>query len=501
MKRLGVILLATVGLASLAHAADVLPTVKPAPPSKPNCFGSFWSWLNSSAEDCPLTYAGVTAYATIDIGYGFQTNGAPFNPNADKLAYGIQKYSNGRRWAPSYNGLSASVVGLKMKEDLGYGWSVIGLVEAGVNPYSGMLLNPPQSLTDNNVNTLANQSANFDSSRNGAWNNSQAFLGISNQTFGTLAGGRMNSLSFDTQSKYDPLGGSAAFSLIGFSNSFPGFGDTETVRPNTAFAYRLSYANFRVAALAQVGGYDLGNGSNGLYQGQLGGDFGNLSLDGIVSWAKDAVSLANFAGSNLAQLDHTGQYFIKLNNVYYDPNTILKATLSNNAAVELMAKYKWDKLTLYGGYIYARLGNPSDAYAGGFPTISQGIFVPPGQVTSSNYNVNKILNTFWTGARYSIFDNLDLATGLYYQMQNDFNFTVNKQGHTIGAACTGISTGVSSNKCAGSQGAVSFLADWKPYKRVDVYAGVMISNVWGGLANGFLHTQNIDPTVGIRVRF
>ena len=50
-------------------------------------------------------------------------------------------------------------------------------------------------------------------------------------------------------------------------------------------------------------------------------------------------------------------------------------------------------------------------------------------------------------------------------------------------------------------GAVSFLADWKPYKRVDVYAGVMISNVWGGLANGFLHTQNIDPTVGIRVKF
>ena len=277
MKRLGIILLATVGLASLAHAADVLPTVEPAPPSKPNCFGSFWSWLNSSADDCPLTYAGVTAYATIDIGYGFQTNGAPFNPNADKLAYGIQKFGNGRRWAPSYNGLSTSVVGLKMKEDLGYGWTVIGLVEAGVNPYSGNLLDPPRSLADNNVNTLAHQSANFDSSRNGAWNNSQAYLGIGNKTFGALTGGRMNSLSFDTQPRYDPLGGSAAFSLIGFSNSFPGFGDTETVRPNTAFAYRLAYANFRAAALAQVGGYDLGNGSNGLYQGQLGADFGNLS--------------------------------------------------------------------------------------------------------------------------------------------------------------------------------------------------------------------------------
>jgi hypothetical protein len=38
-------------------------------------------------------------------------------------------------------------------------------------------------------------------------------------------------------------------------------------------------------------------------------------------------------------------------------------------------------------------------------------------------------------------------------------------------------------------------------KRVDVYGGVMVSNVWGGLANGHLYTQNVDPTVGLRIRF
>jgi hypothetical protein len=36
---------------------------------------------------------------------------------------------------------------------------VIGLVEAGINPYSGMFLNSPRSLADNNVNPLANQTA------------------------------------------------------------------------------------------------------------------------------------------------------------------------------------------------------------------------------------------------------------------------------------------------------------------------------------------------------
>ena len=79
---------------------------------------------------------------------------------------------------------------------------------------------------------------------------------------------------------------------------------------------------------------------------------------------------------------------------------------------------------------------------------------------------------------------------------------------------------VSSSKCGGSQDGISFLLDWKPVKRVDIYAGIMITNVYGGLANGFFststvvvpgtttalsvntaRTQNYDPTVGIRVRF
>ena len=115
-----------------------------------------------------------------------------------------------------------------------------------------------------------------------------------------------------------------------------------------------------------------------MYQGQLGADFGPLSLDGIVSWAKDAVSLSSFSGANVAEVGHTGQWFIDVNDAYYDPNSVLKATLSNNFGVELLSKYRWDKVTFYGGYIYARLSNPSDDYLTGFPTMAQGIFIPPG---------------------------------------------------------------------------------------------------------------------------
>jgi hypothetical protein len=38
-------------------------------------------------------------------------------------------------------------------------------------------------------------------------------------------------------------------------------------------------------------------------------------------------------------------------------------------------------------------------------------------------------------------------------------------------------------------------------ERVDLYAGVMISNIYGGLANGYQATQNIAPTAGLRVKF
>src|SRR5271166_1762073 len=298
--RAGVVLLATVALAGLADAEDLAPKSAPEGAPPPDCFSSLWTYLNSSTDDCPLTYAGVTLYGTIDGGYGYETHGVPGNPSAGKVNYGIQKDSNNTHWLWSPNALSTSVIGLKMKEDLGYGWSLIGVVEAGFDPYSGTLINAPRSRADNNVNALG-------------------FIGVSNPVYGRLTFGRTNSLALDALSSYDPVA-STAFSPFGFTSSFAGFGNSPTVRPNTAFTYRLTVGTFRVAAQAQVGGYAIGNASNGQYQGQIGADFGDLSLDGVVNWTKDAVSLSSYSGSPPSG---------------YDVNDVLKATLSNSAGVEL----------------------------------------------------------------------------------------------------------------------------------------------------------------------
>src|SRR5215470_352542 len=185
MKRLGITLFAA-GLASFAHAAD-LPKTKTPEKAKPNCFASFWTWLDSSAADCPLSAYGITLYGTLDLNATYLHEGVDKSPAADKVNYGIVRNAFESKWLAGYNGLSASVIGLKMKEDLARvglpGWSLIGVLEAGVNPYSGMFLNSPRSLAYNNarpINTFPFQNANFDGSRGGQWDNSQGYLGISN---------------------------------------------------------------------------------------------------------------------------------------------------------------------------------------------------------------------------------------------------------------------------------------------------------------------------------
>jgi hypothetical protein len=45
------------------------------------------------------------------------------------------------------------------------------------------------------------------------------------------------------------------------------------------------------------------------------------------------------------------------------------------------------------------------------------------------------------------------------------------------------------------------MLDWHPVKRVDLYTGVMFSEVAGGMASGYIHTQNTSFTSGVRVAF
>jgi predicted porin len=490
MKALGAAALASLSLMGVAHAADLLPTTKPtlAPPE--NCFASLWTYLDSTAADCPLSYGPFTLYATLDAGLMYNTNGAPWSPAFVNGTQGlISKQSHGVRWLWSPNNVNQSVIGVKMSQPIANGWSLIGTLEAGFDPISGYLANSQRAQVMNNGKPLALQSASGDSSRAGQWDNSQFFLGLSNKTYGTLTAGRVNALSLDGLIAYDPMGSSYAFSPFGFTGMYAGFSDTELARSNTAIKYRGEFENFRVAGLAQVGGYNQGNGSTQMWQGQVGGDIhnlygGTLSLDFVGSYAVDGVLTTNFT-TPIPK--------------FYSTND-LKASLSNNVGYLALAKYRWGPAQLFAGWEYFRQGNPTDDFPNGFKTIAN--YSVPGNIldnkafptvwiTTNAFNIQRIYNTIWAGFKYAVNERLDVSGAFYYAWQNDFSTT----------PCTGQGIHISSSACAGTLDTFSLLVDYRPVKRIDVYAGVALSNVYAGLANGFQATQNIDPTVGVRVKF
>jgi hypothetical protein len=195
MTRTGIAIMATFGAAGLANAADLV-IENASPPPAPNCWASLWDFLNASAQECPRSYAGFTVYATIDIGVGYETNGASYNASYPAgVAYLIAKQSYGSKWLLSSNPIGQSQAEVSMSQPLGADWTLIGALEFGFDPYSLRLANGPRSLVENNGLPLASQSASGDSSRRGQFDSSQGLLGLHHGAFGTLKVGRVNSLT------------------------------------------------------------------------------------------------------------------------------------------------------------------------------------------------------------------------------------------------------------------------------------------------------------------
>jgi predicted porin len=459
--------------------ADELPSLPQSweQPETPSCFSSPLAFVMASSEECPLVWNGITFYGRIDVGVTHDTHGVPFNgayPNGVETQ--ISKNSNRSLTSIAPNGLGESFLGLKGDEPilpLGSDWSLIFNFQTGFDPYSLELANGPKSLVENNATPIEYQSASGDSSRAGQLFNMVAYAGISNRVLGTVTVGRQDSFVKDALGRYDAMEAAKAFSLVGVSNIVAGAGDTEDSRYNSSVQYRVGVGPFRLGALYQFGGYDQGNGSNGAFDAELGGDFGAFSFDTIGSKVKDAVALSNF-----------GEYPLPSG---VNP-TDLKATLSNNTAGTAMAKYSYNIATVYGGFEYILFANPSDAYPNGFTTLG-GYTVLPGDINSNAYTINKILRAVWTGVRLDLRDDLSLAGAYYHYWQNDYNT----------GACT--DRGLSASSCPGTESAVSAMIDYRPMKRVDAYAGVLWSQVTGGMASGYLYHVNLAPTVGVRVRF
>src|SRR5450631_212282 len=163
MRSVGFSLLGATALVPLvcgAQAAGLL-TQPPTLASAPSCFASITSYFQASAQECPLTWNGITLYGTIDTGAGYQTYGVPFNgayPNG--VEHLISKNSNAPLYSWMPNGLGQSHIGIKGIEPISGDWSFLFNLQTGFDPYSLQLANGPKSLVQNNTNTLDAQKAN-----------------------------------------------------------------------------------------------------------------------------------------------------------------------------------------------------------------------------------------------------------------------------------------------------------------------------------------------------
>ncbi len=464
-----------------AAMADDMATKAPAEAktSNPEPCGSLWDFFTTS---CPLTSNGITLYGTIDMGGSWQSHSAPVNGRSSfGVNYLIQKNSNRSLWLPAPNGLSQSNIGIRGKEPIDSDWSFVFALQADFNPYSMQLVNGPHSVAQNAGVPLTNQDSYGDSSRQGQFYNGMGYAGVSSSTYGTITVFRQYALTNDAIAAYDPMAGSYAFSVLGFSGTTCGVGDTEDCRFNTSVKYRVDIGQFRIGALWQFGGYDLGNASNGAYQLQFGGDIknlanGTLSLDAIGSYVRDAVSLG-LSGNPTVNGVPVPPFL---------PQT-LTATISDDSSVMLLGKYTNGPVKLFAGYEWIQYAPPSTR-TGPFTDIG-GDFVTAVNTTAFDFH-DKILQVFWTGASYAVTDSVNVIGAYYHYDQNSYG-----GGASAGCSTTAFAT------CSGTLDAVSAAVDWHFAAKFDAYAGLMYSQVTGGQASGFLQHNNIDPTVGLRFRF
>ncbi len=425
--------------------------------------------------DDSLTWHGITLYGVVDLGLQYDTHSAPFTPYRPSASGNIVRqnsYQSVTGITPSNMGQSR--VGLQGTEPLNEEWAAVFQVESFFNPQSGQIADSLKSLTVNNGRSLTTQNVGVDGSSAGQAFQT-AFVGLQSTRFGALTFGRQLTLLSEGTIKYDPNYNATAFGLLGASNTYSGAGSSENNRLDSTAKYLLGFNG-----LVHIGALYKFNGSSGsantAVQANIGGNFAGASLDAYYSKVNSSITASALTAAQVAKLPAG----------YSVPNS-LAATVSDNTAYALMALYKLDPLKFFAGYEYIQYANPKTPLDPGFTDIGGYVLAV---VNDKAYTNSKLVQVYWTGVRYTVIPHLDL-TAAYYGVHQD-------------AYGTGTQVGCSTNAhsaCSGSLHAFSFDADYRFNVHFDVYLGAMYSGVHDGLANGYINTTNINPTVGVRYKF
>ena len=448
-------------------------------------------------ENDDICIKGICVYGDFDMGATFIQHSAPFAPTAGgPLDTLVSKNGQGAYFGVGANQLSTSFIGLRGKQEIADNLYAVFNLQTLFNPASGVNANGPGSIAQNNGLNIGMQNSFGDSSKGGQLFNNAAYFGISSPTYGTFTMGRQSALTSDLIVNYDPLSGSNSWSVITFQGANGGGGDTQNRIYDNSYEYRVSVGPVRLAGEIQA--RNGGNAAPGnAFEGDIGIDYMGFSFDFTGGKIYDAVAAAPLAagiGSITTVAIGTGQ---------------VAATISDNTVFQVGARYTIGPWKLFGGYEHVDFANPNNP-------LNPGAFGEGGIILAVPNNnafvTDKILQTAWFGVRYAITPALDITGAYYHEWQNSFN---NGNNSNPNANCT---TAAVSAGCSGTLDAVSVVVDWRFAKHVDLYAGIMYSQVQGGLANGFIGTtvtntgaplgaastnksSNYDPGIGLRYQF
>jgi predicted porin len=241
---------------------------------------------------------------------------------------------------------------------------------------------------------------------------------------------------------------------------------------------------------------------NDAYGFDVGGAYGGFSIDAVWQQYNQAISILN---PLLGPESPSASYQSTTNSINTNPITgganVIGTTntvygiVTDNTGMMVAAKYAWDQFKFYGGYEYLWYTNPAKPL--GVGAAAGGGYLMSG-VEDNNLDSPKIVNIWWTGAKYTYDSKTDFTVSYYNQLQNDFRRNP--------STCTPTSF---RSSCAGTLNELSFSADHHFTKRVDTYAGIAWSEVSGGLAIAiphgpgvpYYHNTNTAPVLGARFAF
>jgi len=470
-----------------------------------------------ATTDCTLTWHGITVYGAYDAGVGWVSHGLSNNGyNYEGLSL-VNRNGYQHLFFLAPNNLQQTGLGIRGKEEFMHGWFVVFNASTGINPQSGLLANASATQTINNGLPRASYSFAIDGARAGQPFNDEVYGGISSTVFGTLTFGRQRALGTDAMLVYDPAGGAYAFSYIGYNGTMAGGGDTEDTRWDDAIKYRLTYGPVHFGAMykfvdGSAGCFSASAGwtaatcapqqaNNNAWGFDLGGEYGKkFFADAVYQHYNQAISVLN---PLLGPQSPTQPYQSTVNSInthqitganLIEPSNTVYGIVTDNNAIMVAAKFAWDPFKFFAGYEYIWQNNPSRPL--GVGASDQGGYLMSG-VENNNLDSEKLVQIWWTGAKYTYRSKTDFTFSWYQQRQNTFR---------VPPTCV---PGNFRSSCAGTLNEVSLYTDHRFTPRFDGFAGIAYSWVSGGLAIAiphgpgvpYFHNNNLAPVVGGRFSF